>query len=202
MTNTPFEAFPASLVWKNTPVHTELLGSRSLSITAAGHTDWFIDPLDRAWNKDDAPVALFTPPDGEFVFSAKIRVAFASTFDAGVIQLREKTDLWGKLCFEYSPQNKPMIVSVVTRGKSDDCNSTIIDGNEVYLRVAVRPEVVAFHYSTDGAFWHMVRYFTLGRHEHLSVGLSAQSPCGPGCEVLFSEISYRAGIIRDHRSGE
>lgn len=196
------KAYPTHFIWHNTPVQSCIISEDSMSIDSAGHTDWFVDPVDTSWNKDDAPCALFTPADAEFVFGAKVKVDFASTFDAGVIQVRVKDDLWGKLCFEYSPQNRPMIVSVVTRGKSDDCNSTIIDGNEVYLRVAVRPESIAFHYSTDGSFWHMVRYFTLGLCDKVRVGLSAQSPCGEGCSVTFSEIRYRAGIIKDHRSGE
>lgn len=196
------KAFPAPFAWKNIPVQSSIVSEDSLAIRSAGCTDWFVDPVEKLWNKDDAPCALFTPPDSEFVFGAKVKVDFASTFDAGVIQVRVKDDLWGKLCFEYSPQNKPMIVSVVTRGMSDDCNSTIIDGDVVYLRVAVRPQAIAFHYSIDGAFWHMVRYFTLGCSDNIRVGLSAQSPFGEGCSVTFSEIRYRAGTIKDHRSGE
>ena len=57
-----------------------------------------------------------------------------ATYDAGVLTLRRRDDLWAKLCFERSPQGEPMVVSVVTRGVSDDCNSFVVDGRSVWLR--------------------------------------------------------------------
>jgi len=195
-------AYPGPLSWKNAPVSFRILGDDSIALESGPATDWFVDPVDVNWDKDSAPCALFTPPDREFLFSAKVKVPFASMFDAGTIHLRVGEKLWGKLCFEFSPQGKPTVVSVVTHGKSDDCNGPTIDGNEVYLRVAVTPGSIAFHYSTDGAFWNMARFFTLGDHTGMRVGLSAQSPCGKGCEAVFSEIRYRAGRLSDNRSGE
>lgn len=202
MKETVFTAYPKPLFWKNKPVNFREIGPAEFAITAAPNTDWFIDPADENWNKDCAPCALFLPPDPEFLFSAKIKVPFASTFDAGTIQIRAEETIWGKLCFEFSPQGRPTVVSVVTRGKSDDCNGPSVDANEVYLRVAVTPASIAFHYSTDGNYWNMARFFTLGNHANLQVGLSAQSPCGTGCEVIFSDIHYRAGRLQDHRNGE
>jgi regulation of enolase protein 1 (concanavalin A-like superfamily) len=125
-----------------------------------------------------------------------------SKYDAGSIQLQIDKDNWAKLCFEYTPQNNPSIVSVVTRGVSDDCNSVIIDSNEVYLRIAVKPKTIAFHYSRDGKYWNLVRYFALNDNNQAKAGLSAQSPTGKRCEVIFSEILYRSGVIEDIRSGE
>jgi regulation of enolase protein 1 (concanavalin A-like superfamily) len=95
-----------------------------------------------------------------------------------------------------------MIVSVVTRGRSDDCNSKIIDGNEVYLRVARLGQAFAFHYSEDGRTWHLVRHFTLGPVDELQVGFSSQSPTGPGCRSTFSEISYEPRLLKGIRSGK
>ena len=134
--------------------------------------------------------------------SAKVTVNFASTFDAGVLLLYERDDLWAKLCFEYSPQNQPMVVSVVTRGLSDDCNSTVIDGNTVYLRVARIGGAFASITRSMAQYWNMVRYFTLGKVENLRVGFEAQSPTGQGCNVVFSEIAYRPDLLKDMRSGE
>ncbi len=95
-----------------------------------------------------------------------------------------------------------MIVSVVTRGLSNDCNSTVIDGNAVYLRVARMGGAFGLHYSLDGKYWNMVRYFTLGKVENLRVGFEAQSPTGEGCNVVFSEIAYRPDLLKDMRTGE
>ena len=41
-----------------------------------------------------------------------------------------------KLCFEHSPDRQPMIVSVVTRGVSDDANAFAVDGQTAWLRVS------------------------------------------------------------------
>ena len=43
---------------------------------------------------------------------------------------------WAKLSFELSPDKQPTMVTVVTRGLSDDCNSISISGNTVYLQIA------------------------------------------------------------------
>lgn len=187
--------------WQNPAQDWKIEAGNILSITAGPETDWFIDP-EGTGGKDNAPCALFVPPDGPFIFSARVEVEFASTFDAGVLQIRERDDLWAKLCFEYSPQGKPMIVSVVTRGVSDDCNSVPIEGTRVYLRVAWNTKTFAFHYSLDGRYWHLVRHFALGKMEGMRVGFSAQSPTGRACRAIFDEIEYRRGALGDIRSGE
>lgn len=194
-------SIPAELEWKTEPLGWSAAPAGSLEIVAGELTDTFTDPAGDV-AQDNAPVALFTPPDASFLLSAKVAVDFASDFDAGVLQVRVGEGLWGKLCFEYSPQGEPMVVSVVTRGASDDCNHVIVEGREVYLRVAVTPRTVAFHYSTDGAYWRFVRYFTLGQPVHLRAGFSAQSPRGKRCRAVFSQIQYRPGELGNDRSGE
>lgn len=91
---------------------------------------------------------------------------------------------------------------MVTRGVSDDCNSAVIESSEVYLRIARTPQTLAFHYSQDGRYWHLVRYFSLGKLDALRVGFSAQSPTGQKCTAVSSEINYRVGVLKDIRSGE
>jgi regulation of enolase protein 1 (concanavalin A-like superfamily) len=201
MTSFTLPNIPVELQWKYQPVDWKLDAEHRLSIVAGEKTDWFIDPAGTN-TVDTAPVALFTPPDASFLLSAKVLVDFASDFDAGVLQLRARDDLWAKLCFEYSPQHQPMIVSVVTRGVSDDCNSAAIAGREVYLRIAHTPQTTAFHYSLDGGYWRLVRYFTLRKLDNLQIGFSAQSPTGHRCAAIFSAIDYRAGTLKDNRSGE
>jgi uncharacterized protein len=196
-----YPELPAELSWKNEPLGWSISPPNSLNITAGPKTDLFNDPGSSS-RTDTAPVALFTPPDTAFILSAKVTVGFGATYDAGTLQIRKGEDLWGKLCFEYSPQGKPTIVSVVTRGLSDDCNSTIIEGNQVYLRVASTGQTIAFHYSVDGRHWHLVRYFALGGLTNPQAGFSAQSPTGEQCQAWFTEINYRAGVLNDLRNGE
>jgi regulation of enolase protein 1 (concanavalin A-like superfamily) len=192
---------PNEIEWKNQPLDWRVTPNGSLTILAGSHTDWFSDPAGE-YRQDSAPSALFIPPHPSFILSTKVTVKFNSTFDAGVLQIRISDDRWAKLCFEYSPQNQPMIVSVVTRDKSDDCNSVALESSEVYLRAALNPQTIAFHYSADGMFWHFVRYFTLGKIENPRIGFSSQSPTGDQCQAMFSEIKYHAGTLKDLRYGE
>lgn len=202
MTTLTLPSLPGDLQWENAPEDWNVGTDNRLSITAGAKTDWFIEPSNSPSVSTNAPAALFTPPDAHFLLSARVTVDFASTYDAGVLMLYDRADLWAKLCFEYSPQQQPTIVSVVTRGVSDDCNSTSIDGNTVFLRVAGMDGAFGLHYSLDGKYWHMVRYFTLGKVENLRIGFEAQSPLGEGCHVLFSEIAYLPTLLKDLRTGE
>lgn len=200
---TPFHlaALPAELLWIHPPVAWTVESENQVSIEAGADTDLFIDPAG-GLRKDDAPAALFATSAQEFTLSAHVQVAFAATFDAGTLQVRVSDDVWAKLCFEYSPQQQPMVVSVVTRGLSDDCNSTPITADNVFLRITHREAIFAFHYSLDGRRWQLVRYFTLGDAPQLQAGLSAQSPTGAGCKVVFSQVHYAATAVADLRSGD
>jgi hypothetical protein len=194
-------AIPAELNWQNQPLDWRVSPENDLQITAGPESDLFIDPSGNGV-KDNSPAALFAPPDACFLLSARVVVDFRSTFDAGVILIHVRNDLWAKFCFEYSPQGQPSIVSVVNKGLSDDCNSVGIDGKEVYLRIAATERAISFHYSQDCRFWHLVRYFSLETPENRRVGFSVQSPTGRKCSATFSEISYKAGSLRDNRNGE
>lgn len=201
MTKYTLPTVPGEFQWKNQPLDWKIGSDNSLTIISGEKTDWFCDPAIKH-PLDNAPAALFIPPDANFLLSAKVMVNFVSDFDAGIILIHEKDDLWAKLCFEYSPQKQPMVVSVVTRGMSDDCSSVIIDGREIYLRIALTLETIAFHYSLDGSYWHFVRYFSLGILKNMKVGFSTQSPTGKQCTAVFSEIRYQVGILKNRRSGE
>lgn len=189
---------PGDITWLRPPLD-HSLDATGLMIQAGALTDWFIDPAGSV-TISNAPVALFTPPIGDFVLQARVAVAFGATYDAGVLFIYGDDAHWAKLCFEFSPQDEPMIVSVVTRDSSDDCNSVVIDGREVYLRVSRNGLSWAFHYSRDGKVWRMVRTFRAQPAE-TRIGFSAQSPRGQACQVRFTEIEWRQGGVADIRSG-
>jgi uncharacterized protein len=201
MSEFSLSSIPRRLQWQNRPLDWDPGDGTRLTITAPELTDLFIDPSGRGVT-DNLARAMFAPPDPSFLLSARVAVDFASTYDAGVLLLMEKDDVWAKLCFEFSPQKEPTVVSVVTRGVSDDCNSAVINGREVFLRMAHTPEATSFHYSLDGRLWHMVRYFSLGRLNYPKVGLASQSPTGKKCTSIFTEITYKAGVLKDRRNGE
>ena len=192
------DAMPMPLRWLAPPARWRCEGS-SLELAAHPRTDWFVDPSGaRAPILDGA--ALVGDVAGDFLLSARITVAFAATFDAGVLMVHVSDTVWAKLCFEYSPQREPMVVSVVTRGTSDDANGFVVDGDHVWLRIARMGAAFAFHASTDGAEWRLVRHFTLGDVEP-TVGFEAQSPTGEGCEVRFDDIRFERRRLGDLRDG-
>ena len=94
-----------------------------------------------------------------------------------------------------------MVVSVVTKGTSDDCNSVPISEQSVYLRLSVLEKAYAFHYSLNGSIWNLVRYFTLGERKTIEIGFLSQSPTGEGCTSVFSEITLVPQALTDIRSG-
>ncbi|MCW2940903.1 MAG: hypothetical protein JWN00_3888 [Actinomycetia bacterium] len=174
--------------------------SEMLTVTAGPDTDMFVDPADGA--------ATLTAPrltgavEGDFQLSARVRVGFGSVYDAGVLSLQADDRHWAKLCFEYSPQRTPMVVSVVTRGVSDDANGFVVEGDEVLLRISRLGAAYAFHASVDGGrFWQLIRYFDLDTTRPVEVGFEAQSPTGPGCTVTFSQISFLPNRLADLRDG-
>ncbi len=193
-------ALPMPLRWLREPQSWTTPDDASLVVVAGPLTDWFIDPQQSAEPKRNGP-ALVGEASGDFLLSARVTVEFAATYDAGVLVLYANDDVWAKLCFEYSPQREPMVVSVVTKGLSDDCNSFVVDGASVWLRVARVGQAFAFHASTDGSSWSFVRHFALAAGDELSVGFAAQSPTGDGCTVTFDGIAYEAARLVDLRSG-
>jgi uncharacterized protein len=178
----------------------------TLIATAGPRTDIFIDPggsptLD-AESTLNAATLLGAPPAGDFRLSARATVGFGATYDAGVLLLWIDELHWGKLCFEFSPAREPMIVSVVTRGVSDDANAFVVEGSSVWLRVSRIDQAYAYHASADGKQWRMIRYFRVSRSPAgVKVGFEAQSPTGDGCTVRFDEISFVAERLSELRDG-
>jgi uncharacterized protein len=193
------DAMPMPMHWLAEPMSWQADRS-GLSIVAGGRTDWFVDPSGSQQSVGKAP-ALVGATDGDYVFSARVRVRFGATFDAGVLMLYVDDKTWAKLCFEYSPRRKPMIVSVVTRETSDDANGFVVADEKAWLRIARLGPAFAFHASSDGHEWHLVRYFAFAADVSPAVGFEAQSPTGEGCEVRFDDIRFEARRLHDLRGG-
>ncbi len=175
-------------------------GVRSLELSAGPATDLFIDPAGGAALLN-AP-ALVAEAGGDFLFSARVHPELASTFDAAVLLVYRGETSWAKLCLERSPQGEPTVVSVVTRGVSDDCNSFPVASGEVALRIARLGDCFAFHASAGDGFWRLVRYFELGGEGAVEIGFLAQSPTGEGCRARFEQIAYEERRLGELRNGE
>jgi uncharacterized protein len=193
-------SLPSPLSWRMPPTDWNLSEAESLTITAGAVTDLFIDPQGGA-PMLNAP-RLLCPVEGDFLFSANVLVEFAAKFDAGVLLIWSNDAHWAKLCFEYSPHGIPMVVSVVTRGVSDDANGFEAASNEVWLRVARLGSAFAFHASTDGHQWELIRHFSLDTEAPIEIGLLAQSPTGSGCTATFDTVRFAAERLADIRNGE
>jgi regulation of enolase protein 1 (concanavalin A-like superfamily) len=94
-----------------------------------------------------------------------------------------------------------MVVSVVTKGLSDDCNAFQLT-NPAYFRVSRLENAYAFHVSLDGIRWELIRYFRLEDNKNAQLGFLSQSPTGNGCTASFREIRFEERLLGDIRSGE
>jgi hypothetical protein len=186
----------APLRWSSPPAKV----GGDVTIDAAARTDIFVDP-DSGDVTATAPRALALAPDGDFQFSAHVRVGFAATFDAGVLLVWHDERHSAKLCFERSEKAIPTVVSVVTRGVSDDANAWSVDGDEVWLRISRIGRMWAFHASSDGEAWSMVRAFRLDSDVPAQIGVVAQSPTGEGCTVTFERLTLVERTLADLRDG-
>lgn len=179
---------PGTFTWQNSPRTWNWDSKNVLTISSDAKTDWFADPFDGTVAKT-APILLFTP-GSDYVLSSQVTVKFASKWDAGALMVWGDDHHWAKLSFELSPDGKPTLVTVVTRGLSDDCNSLPLPGDSVYLRIAKSGNTYVFYFSTNGQTWQILRTFSLDTQLPVRVGFESQSPAGAGVVVKFSAISY------------
>jgi hypothetical protein len=179
---------PGTLNWQNTPRNWNIDSKNVLTISSNAKTDWFVDPFDGTVAKN-APILLFTP-GSDYVLSARVTVTFATKWDPGALMVLGDVHHWAKLSFEFSPDSKPTLVTVVTRGLSDDCNSMHLPGDSVYLRIAKSGNTYVFYFSTDGQSWEILRTFSLDTELPVRAGFESQSPAGPGAAAKFSAITY------------
>ncbi len=144
----PVPGLPAPLRLINEAV-AHSVGDARVSLTAGARTDWFRNPGGEVV-ADDAP-ALLMPARGLWMLRACVSAEHAATFDAAVLVVYVDWRTWAKLCLELSPQGQVTVVSVVTRGESDDCDSVPIDAHATWMRVSRLGRAFAFHHSVDGS---------------------------------------------------
>ncbi|MFD1505965.1 DUF1349 domain-containing protein [Georgenia yuyongxinii] len=197
----PFPLTPSDVdVWR----HDDQSGR--VIVEAPPRTDLYVNPGGQgsadAESMLNAATLVGTPPGGDFQFSARVSPDFRAQFDAGVLLLWIDEPHWAKFCFEFSPASDPIVVSVVTRVVSDDANAFVVQDRSVWLRICRVDHVYAFHASSDGTRWQLIRVFGMGDavSEHRK-GFEAQSPNGDGCTVTFNEIRFSRQSLADLRDG-
>ncbi len=194
-----FDRIPRSLMWENKPKAYNINKS-SIVIVSGEKTDMFRDP-NVTYNTDNAPKLMFKA-DSNFVLSAAVEHSFTSKWDGGALVLKLDSLNWVKCCFEKDYTGARRVVTVVTKGISDDCNSVKVNSNKVYFKIAKANNVITIYYSLTGAKWFLIRHFTFDAYNNLNVGFLSQSPTGKECKVKFSDINYVIKKIKDPYIGE
>ena len=191
---------PVDLHWLAEPSQWDFDGE-VLTLAAPGETDLFTDPQGEP-PVSNAPALVFEP-EGDFVFSAKVKVAFRASFDAGVLLVYQNADSWAKLCFEYEPQGFP---------------PRRLGGDERYfgrLQLAVfgrEHDLFAGRARRAGLrVSPLVRRRGLAPHPGVrplflspppkSVCWSSR-PSGEGCSAEFYRFGFTSDTLQDIRSGE
>jgi len=98
---------------------------------------------------------------------------------------------WIKFAFENSDATGPSIVTVVTKGTSDDTNGVILDSTStVWLAIARKDNIYSMHWFTDGASFQMARLTSMTPHDSVKIGVEAQSPVGDSAthQVHYFEL--------------
>jgi regulation of enolase protein 1 (concanavalin A-like superfamily) len=201
-TEVVLDGLPAPLAWQLPPVSWQATAADGLAITAGAGTDLFVDPAGSAAQLS-APRELM-PVLGDYRLSARVSCAATATFDAAALLAWVAADRWAKLCLERSPAGVLTVVSVVTRGLSDDANGWPVPSGSTWLRISRRGAASALHASADGERWDLVRHFALGGDGDgpVQVGVLAQSPTGAGVVSEFAQVRFAPNGVSDIRSGE
>ena len=201
MTDLHLAGLPFALESSGTPECVAEAANGVLALRSGAKADLFIDPAGDEGARPDAGRLTGLPGDQDFTLVARVTVTFEEVFDAGALLLYLSERRWAKVCYELSAQRQPTAVTVVTHGTSDDSNSFETAGGPLWLRIARTGRAWAFHASTDGARWQLLRYFTLGEASGARVGFLAQSPRGAGCTAVFDSVRYTPGAPADLRDG-
>jgi regulation of enolase protein 1 (concanavalin A-like superfamily) len=186
--------------WLNKPDNYEITED-VITIHAPANTDYFRDPLS-AYARHNAPF-LYRETSSDFTFSCDIRPEFRQTYDAGTILFYADAEHWLKLAFENTDLGYPAVVSVVTRGKSDDCNGEQIESAFLSVKLSRKGNVLGAYYAAGNTGWKMLRLCELecSPRGKALIGIAAQSPMGNGCTVRFSHIRFLDTPVGDFRKG-
>ncbi len=188
-----------ALHWDNPPKQWEALPGGGMRIYAPARADYFRNPTGEHVN-DSAPL-LWKNVTGNFVAQALVRPTFSTTYDSGVLMMRDDELTWAKLCYEKTDFGTTAAVSVVTNGYSDDANGEELSFPQLWLQMVRVGNVFALHYSSNGETWRMVRVFRLEVPPTVKVGIAAQSPVGPGTTIDFLHFGIEERTVENLRAG-
>ena len=144
----------------------------------------------------------YTEITGDFVMRVKASLEFKDIYDSSSIMVMQDQTHWAKACFEQTDFGPRAVVSVVTKGDSDDANGCNIETDSVWLQVCRVGQSFAFHYSTDGEHFYMMRFFNLPADETIKAGLLAQAPTGGGGIRIYENLTFEKKTVKNIRVGK
>jgi regulation of enolase protein 1 (concanavalin A-like superfamily) len=186
-------------LWMNPPKEFDLKDGQ-LQVLTSGNTDFFIDPEN---NKSTASAHfLYKEIKGDFITTLQVKPNFKDQWNACAILMMSNETHWIKLAFENSDATGKSIVTVVTRGVSDDANGAVVNEFEtVWLKMIRKGNLFAMHWSPDGKNYYMARLAAMPGSESVKIGLEAQSPIGTEVIHEFKFLSIEQKTAEDLRKG-
>jgi hypothetical protein len=178
------------MTWMNEPEFK--LNNGTLSVEVTKGTDFFNNPEDSSII-GSAPF-LFINQDSDFVMKALVEPDFNSQWNALSLMVYLDSLNWIKFAFENSDATGPSVVSVVTKGISDDANGVAMkDRHRIWLAVARKNHLYSMHWSEDGSKYYMARLTAMPNKETVRIGIEAQSPVGLQArhKVLSFDVAFR-----------
>lgn len=166
--------------------------------------DIFCDPNGKLSN-NSLPILLTAVDNSRpFTLTAKVTPGFTDEglYNAADLFVYANDTLWQKLCYEQDERGNHRVVTVRTRGTSDDNNHQQLDVASVYLRISSDSHTLASYYSLDKEEWHMVRLYKNDYPAELWLGVASQCPQKGICTSLFSELSLTQDAVGDFRTGD
>lgn len=175
-----------------------------MAFRAGAKTDYFCDPKDDHASTSTAPILLAKVDNTKpFTLLAKVTPGFTAkgTYNAGALYVYVNDRRWQKHAFEQDERGNHRVVSVRTRGTSDDNNHDVVQGPTVYLKISSDTRTMASYYSLDQKTWQLVRLYRNDYPAEIWAGVSAQCPVDTGTVSHFEGISLTQNTVSDFRLG-
>ncbi len=189
-----------NLAWLNEP-KSFLLENGTLQVVAGKGTDFFNNPVDGTIHSS-APF-LYQNIRGDFVATALVRPDFTSMWNATALMVLIDSVHWIKFAFENSDATGNSIVSVVTKGVSDDANGVMLsDQNEAWLKLIRKGDNYSMFWSKDGRNFKMARLCAMPAADPVKLGMEFQCPVGESAKHEITYFGLSATTVNDLRKGE
>lgn len=173
----------------------------SVAIVAKKGTDLFSNTTGTK-GSDNSPRAFFVP-EGDFIFSAKVRPEFTGeAYEGGALVVYSNTNNWAKLLFEQFKSGDFGVATTINKSGGDDSYHGVRTEKTQYLKIVRHDDSYIFYSSTDGKDWNFLRHFRLPSDTPVFIGYTGQSPLGDELKVTFTDMQLKLRTITNFWQGE